>query len=501
VSLSGSGTNGVALTASPGSLSFAARQVGTTSPAQAVTITNGGTAAATIGSVTVTGDYAQTSTCGATLAAGATCAVNVTFKPTAGGSRAGSVKVASDDPFSPLTVNLTGSGITSTTNLALGAVMTASSSNGGFAPGNANDDNTGTYWESANNAFPQWLQADLGSTQTVGSITLKLPPDSAWATRTQTLSVQGSTDGSTWTTLKPSAGYTFNPAAGNSVTIPLTSTGVRQVRLNFTANTGWAAAQVAEFQIFPGSGTTPAVSLSASPSSLTFASRAVGSTSPAQAVTITNGGTGTATLGAVAASGDFAQTKTCGATLAAGASCAVNVTFTPTATGARTGTLSVASDDPNGPLTVALTGTGGTTPTTNLAQGRPTTETSHADVYGSGNAVDGNASTYWESANNAFPQSVTVDLGSSVSVGRVVMKLPPATSWATRNQTVAVLGSTNGTDFTTVSAAASYAFNPATGNLVTVTVPATSRRYLRLTFTANTGWPAGQLSEFEAYAS
>ena len=49
-------------------------------------------------------------------------------------------------------------------------------------------------------------------------------------------------------------------------------------------------------------------------------------------------------------------------------------------------------------------------------------------------------------------------------------------------------------------ASADYTFNPSTGNTVTVTFPATSVRYLKLTFTANTGWPAGQLSELLVYA-
>ncbi|MFC4587025.1 choice-of-anchor D domain-containing protein [Sphaerisporangium corydalis] len=502
VSLTGTGTNGVALTASPASLSFGSRQAGSTSPAQTVTVTNSGSASAALSGVTTTGDYAQTTTCGSTLAAGASCTVSVTFTPTASGSRPGTVRVASNDVNSPLTVSLSGSGVTSTTNLALGATMTGSSSAGGFPPSNTNDDNTATYWESNSNAFPQWLQADFGTNQSVGSITLKLPPPSAWATRTQTLSVQGSTNGTTWTTLKDSATYTFNPATGNSATISLPTSTVRQLRLNFTANSGWPAAQIAEYQIFPGGGgTTPTVALAASPSSVSFAARAVGSTSASQAVTVTNNGTGTATLGTVATTGDFAQTRTCGSTLASGASCTVNVTFTPTATGTRTGNLTVASNDPNSPLTVALSGTGGTAPTGNLALGRPTTETSHSQVYGSGNSVDGNASTYWESANNAFPQSVTVDLGSALSVGRVVLKLPPSTDWATRTQAVAVLGSTDGTNFTGVAGSATYTFNPATGNTATITFTSTTRRYLRLTFTANSGWPAGQLSEFEVYGS
>ncbi|MFC7710301.1 discoidin domain-containing protein [Micromonospora lupini] len=47
------------------------------------------------------------------------------------------------------------------------------------------DGDANSYWESANNAFPQWVQVDLGATRTVGRVVLKLPPSSAWATRTQ----------------------------------------------------------------------------------------------------------------------------------------------------------------------------------------------------------------------------------------------------------------------------------------------------------------------------
>ena len=86
-------------------------------------------------------------------------------------------------------------------------------------------------------------------------------------------------------------------------------------------------------------------------------------------------------------------------------------------------------------------------------------------------------------------------------MSRVVLKLPPAAAWQTRTQTLSVLGSTNGTSYSTVVGSAGYTFNPATGNTVTITFQGTSQRYLRLTFTGNTGWPAGQLSEFEAYAS
>ena len=140
-------------------------------------------------------------------------------------------------------------------------------------------------------------------------------------------------------------------------------------------------------------------------------------------------------------------------------------------------------------------------PTGNLAAGRPVTATSQVDVYSPTNIVDGNAGTYWESSNNSFPQSVTVDLGQARSVSRLVLKLPPAAAWATRTQTLSVLGSADGSSYSTVKASAGYTFNPSSGNTATVSFTATSQRYLRLTFTGNTGWPAGQISEFEAYAS
>jgi hypothetical protein len=149
-------------------------------------------------------------------------------------------------------------------------------------------------------------------------------------------------------------------------------------------------------------------------------------------------------------------------------------------------------------------GTGGATPpptNPNLARGMATAESSHVQTYASGNAVDGDAATYWESANNAFPQWVQVDLGAAAAIGRLVLKLPPPNSWATRTQTLSVATSTDGSSFTTRVNSTGYTFNPASGNTVTITFAAVSARFVRLTITGNTGWPAGQLSELEVYAS
>ena len=135
---------------------------------------------------------------------------------------------------------------------------------------------------------------------------------------------------------------------------------------------------------------------------------------------------------------------------------------------------------------------------TNLAAGKPTAESSHTDVYPSGNVTDGNQATYWESANNAFPQWVQVDLGSAQSASRIVLQLPAG--WGARNETLSILGSTDGINFnTTVKASATYTFTPGSNNTVTITFAATTQRYFRLNITANTGWPAGQVSTFEVW--
>ncbi len=135
--------------------------------------------------------------------------------------------VTSNASNSPTTIGLTGSGIGSTTNLTPAGTLTSSSNASGYPASNAKDGNTSTYWESLDgSAYPQTLTAKLAQSYPLGSVTLTLPPSTAWSTRTETLSVLGSTNGTSWTTLVPSAGYTFNPATGNTVSLNLPS-GIR----------------------------------------------------------------------------------------------------------------------------------------------------------------------------------------------------------------------------------------------------------------------------------
>ncbi|MFD4725611.1 discoidin domain-containing protein [Streptomyces seoulensis] len=135
--------------------------------------------------------------------------------------------------------------------------------------------------------------------------------------------------------------------------------------------------------------------------------------------------------------------------------------------------------------------------TPNLAQGKPFTESGHADVYGAANAGDGNRATYWESRNNAFPQWLQVDLGSSVKVNQVALRLP--SGWPSRSQTLKIQGSTDNQNFTDLTASKAYTFDSGTDQSAVISLDTTTTRYVRVLFTANSAWPAGQLSELEVY--
>ena len=200
---------------STNSLTFSGQGLGTTSSAQSVTLKNTGTAALTIASIVATRDFAETNNCGSSVAASGSCTINVTFTPTAPGTRSGSLTIT--------------------------------------------DNNNGL----------------TGSTQTV------------------TLS---------------------------------------------------------------GTGLGPQASLSSS--SLTFAALMVGSPSSSQAVTLNNTGGEAMSVTSIVASGDFAQTNNCGSSVAAGGSCTINVTFTPTQGGNRSGAITITDNAPGSPHAVALTGTG-----------------------------------------------------------------------------------------------------------------------------------------------
>jgi hypothetical protein len=205
-------------------------------------------------------------------------------------------------------------------------------------------------------------------------------------------------------------------------------------------------------------------------------------------------------MSSIGVTGPFTESNNCGTSLAAGASCTVGVAFAPSAAGSATGTLSVNSSAPGSPLTVALSGTGVATTTTNLALNKPVTASSYTQTYVPGNVTDGNTSTYWEANNGAWPSTITVNLGSAQTLGSVTIDLPPSSAWGTRTQTLSVLGSTNGTTFSTLVPSATYTWNPSTGNTVTIQLPSgTSDQYVEVSYTANNVQNGAQASEIEIF--
>jgi hypothetical protein len=139
------------------------------------------------------------------------------------------------------------------------------------------------------------------------------------------------------------------------VTFTPTATGTRTGAITITDSASGSPQSIN----LTGTGVTvvaPAVSLS--PSSLSFGNQSINTTSAGQNVTLSNTGTGTLNITSIVPSGDYADTTTCGATLLAGSNCTISVTFTPTATGTRTGAITITDNAAGSPHSVGLTGTG-----------------------------------------------------------------------------------------------------------------------------------------------
>lgn len=146
----------------------------------------------------------------------------------------------------------------------------------------------------------------------------------------------------------------LGPGSSCSITATFTpsATGTRTAALTITDN----AAGSPQALSFTGIGVSPTVTFS--PTSLTFATQLVFTQSNAQTVSLTNTGLGILTIASISASGQFAETNTCGATVNPGASCTISVTFNPKSKGSLTGSISVTDNAPGSPQKVTLTGIG-----------------------------------------------------------------------------------------------------------------------------------------------
>ena len=317
-----SGTGVIPLTFKPASLNLGSVAVGHTST-KTVTLTNNQSSALNL-SVTASANYSVTGgTCGATLAGGAKCTIVVTFQPTVNGVVAGGLSIADNSPLSPQIVALTGTG-TGGPAVAL-KFAPAKSSFKSVAVGS-----TGAQVISVTNIS--------GSSLTINSLT-----------GSGNFSAAGS--GAT-----PCGGAL---AAGAKCT--LTVTFAPSIPATIKGGIAIATTAAGSPQVLAASGTT-VVAVILAPASLTFAAQAVGTTSAPQTVTLTNNSSSVLTITSIVASGDYAAVAgggtPCGSTVAAGAKCTFNVTFTPNATGTISGAATVNHNAPLGPAIVTLTGTG-----------------------------------------------------------------------------------------------------------------------------------------------
>jgi subtilisin family serine protease len=313
--LSGKGTASAA-SLSTSALSYASQVVGTTSSPQSVTLTNSGNATLAISGISASGDFAQTNNCPASLGVGANCPINVSFTPAAIGTRTGTLTI-SDDALagSPQIVSLTGTGITlkAAFNVSL---LTYSSQRVGTTSA-----------------------AQIAKLTNTGTTALSISGFSLTGDFAQSNNCPGS--------LAPGANCTV------SLTFIPTARGARSGTLTVNSNAMGTPPSIA----LTGTGVAPVAALSST--SLTFSNQSIGTTSAAKSVALTNSGDATLNISGVSTSGDFSHSGNCGTTLAAGTSCILKVSFTPTATGTRTGVLTVVDDAFNGsPQTTSLSGTG-----------------------------------------------------------------------------------------------------------------------------------------------
>ncbi|MFC4036489.1 discoidin domain-containing protein [Streptomyces polygonati] len=130
--------------------------------------------------------------------------------------------------------------------LSQGKPATASSTENAGTPASAAvDGNTGTRWSSAA-ADPQWLQVDLGSSQTISQVTLNW--ETAYATA---FKIQTSANGTTWTDV-----YSTTTGTGGVQNLAVNGSG-RYVRVYGTTRATQYGYSLWEFQVYgPGGGTT-----------------------------------------------------------------------------------------------------------------------------------------------------------------------------------------------------------------------------------------------------
>ncbi len=284
------------VTPTPQTLAFGAVPVGSGSAAKVVTFKNSSTSTVNIDSLTASGNYYLTSTtCGATLKAGASCTAHVYLNPSNTGSLSGSLAMTDSAPDSPQIVTLSGTGTLPLTlapaTLAFGSEAVGTTSAAKMATVTNNQASTLNFTFAASGDY---AVSATGTTCT----------------------------GSLAAAAKCNIAVTFTPTEAGTVNGSLAITDTTVIRPQIVQLSGTGT----------GGATPP---LTFTPATETFAVQAVGTTSPAKTVTLKNTSANTIAISSIAGSGDFvvagSGTRPCGAglKLAANAACTLTVAFAP----------------------------------------------------------------------------------------------------------------------------------------------------------------------------
>jgi len=294
----------------PSSVFLGIQPLGTSSPKGTVTLSNTGVSVLSIASIAIAGsnssDFSLTHNCPLSLAVNAACVIQPTFKPTAAGPRKSSISISDNSGSGVHTILLTGVGA---------AINTAPSSL------TFNSQQVGT---------PSTAQAVTITNE--GSTVVNL-----WQ-----IAFLGANAGDFSKSNTSNCGSSLGAGANCAVNVIFTpaAAGSRTASLLISDDGGGSPQAVT----LTGAGTSgPAARLSSS--AVIFGEQAVGTSSQGEMVVLTNAGDGPLAVGNLtisgASGGDFVQTSTCGASLAAGASCTIEIKFAPRAMGTRTAVINV----------------------------------------------------------------------------------------------------------------------------------------------------------------
>ena len=316
-------------TVTPGSLSFAATGIGSTSASQSVTLTNTGSVGLVITTLSLTGadsgDFTETDTCaGQTLAQNAACTVAVTFAPSQLNTLTATLNIFANVSGGQLQASLTGVGVAA----------------------------TGVTLQPSALTFPQ---EQIGVASPAQSLSVENTGGTA-------LTITSATASGPFRILSNSCGSSLAANTACAVSIVFTPTASGPGSGTFTV------VDSAGTQTAPLTGTgvaAPTDTLSGT--SVSFPGTVNGQTSSPITLQLTNsGGLPLTTIG-TSVTGPFSVTTNCGSSLAAGSSCVLSVLFSPTSLGALSGTLTVS--DALRSQAVQLSGTGLAPPIITLSPG------------------------------------------------------------------------------------------------------------------------------------